>query len=63
MRLLAVCDFHNTFDRLPDILKKAGKVDGTLLAGDLDPVRPDRESEGRPRRVAEAGAGRAGQLR
>ncbi|OPY29620.1 MAG: Calcineurin-like phosphoesterase superfamily domain protein [Methanocella sp. PtaU1.Bin125] len=40
MRLLAVTDFHNTFDRLPEILKKAGKVDGTLLAGDLTQFGP-----------------------
>ncbi|MGA9140780.1 MAG: metallophosphoesterase family protein [Methanocella sp.] len=45
MRLLAVCDFHNTFDRLPDILKKAGKVDGTLLAGDLTQFGPTEKAK------------------
>lgn len=40
MRLLAVTDFHNTFDKLPEILKKAGKVDGTLLAGDITQFGP-----------------------
>lgn len=45
MRLLAVCDFHNTFDRLPDILKKAGKVDGTLVAGDLTQFGPTEKAK------------------
>jgi Icc-related predicted phosphoesterase len=45
MRLLAVCDFHNTFDRLPDILKKAGRVDGTLLAGDLTQFGPTEKAK------------------
>lgn len=40
MRLLAVTDFHNAFDRLPAILDKAGKVDGTLVAGDLTQFGP-----------------------
>jgi Icc-related predicted phosphoesterase len=45
MRLLAVTDFHNTFDRLPDILKKAGKVDGTLVAGDLTQFGPTEKAK------------------
>jgi Icc-related predicted phosphoesterase len=40
MRLLAVTDFHNEYDKLSDILKKAGKVDGTLVAGDLTQFGP-----------------------
>ncbi|HMK45466.1 MAG TPA: metallophosphoesterase [Methanocella sp.] len=44
MRLLAVSDFHNTFDRLPAIMAKAGKVDGTLLAGDLTQFGPTEEA-------------------
>jgi len=45
MRLLALCDFHNTFDRLPDILHKAGKVDGTLLAGDITQFGPTAKAK------------------
>jgi uncharacterized protein len=45
MRLLAVTDFHNTFDRLPEILKKAGKVDGTLVAGDLTQFGPTEKAK------------------
>ncbi len=40
MRLLVVTDFHNRYDKVPEILKKAGKVDGTLLAGDLTEFGP-----------------------
>jgi Icc-related predicted phosphoesterase len=40
MRLLVVTDFHNRYDRVPEILEKAGKVDGTLLAGDLTEFGP-----------------------
>lgn len=45
MRLLAVTDFHNTFDRLPEILKKAGNVDGTLVAGDLTHFGPTEKAK------------------
>lgn len=45
MRLLVVTDFHNTFDRLPDILKKAGRVDGTLVAGDLTQFGPTEKAK------------------
>lgn len=45
MRLLAVTDFHNTFDRLPEILEKAGKVDGTLLAGDITQFGPTEKAK------------------
>jgi uncharacterized protein len=45
MRLLAVTDFHNTFDRLPDIIKKAGKVDGTLVAGDITQFGPTKKAK------------------
>jgi hypothetical protein len=40
MRLLVVTDFHNRYEKVPEILKKAGKVDGTLLAGDLTEFGP-----------------------
>lgn len=40
MRLLALCDLHNSFDLLPEILKKAGKVDGTIVAGDITEFGP-----------------------
>ncbi|MCD1293782.1 metallophosphoesterase [Methanocella sp. CWC-04] len=45
MRLLAVTDFHNVYDRVPDILSKAGKVDGTLLAGDLTHFGPSEKAK------------------
>jgi Icc-related predicted phosphoesterase len=45
MRLLAVTDFHNEYGKLPDILKKAGKVDGTLLAGDLTQFGPTENAK------------------
>ncbi|CAJ37454.1 metallophosphoesterase [Methanocella arvoryzae] len=45
MRLLAVTDFHNTFDRLPDILERAGKVDGTLMAGDFTQFGPTEQAK------------------
>lgn len=44
MRLLVVTDFHNTYDKLPNILSKAGKVDGTLLAGDLTQFGPTEKA-------------------
>ncbi len=40
MRWLVVSDFHNTYDKVPEILEKAGIVDGTLLAGDLTNFGP-----------------------
>jgi Icc-related predicted phosphoesterase len=40
MRLLVVTDFHNRYEKVPEILEKAGKVDGTLLAGDLTEFGP-----------------------
>ncbi|HTX43125.1 MAG TPA: metallophosphoesterase [Methanocella sp.] len=40
MRLLVVTDFHSRYEKVPEILKKAGKVDGTLLAGDLTEFGP-----------------------
>jgi Icc-related predicted phosphoesterase len=40
MRLLVVTDFHSRYERVPEILKKAGKIDGTLLAGDLTEFGP-----------------------
>ncbi len=40
MRLLVVTDFHNRYEKVPEILTKAGKVDGTLLAGDLTEFGP-----------------------
>lgn len=40
MRFLAVTDFHGKYDKLVDILYKAGIVDGTLLAGDLTDFGP-----------------------
>lgn len=40
MRFLVVSDFHNGYEKVQDILKKAGKVDGTLLAGDLTEFGP-----------------------
>jgi uncharacterized protein len=40
MRFLAVTDFHNDYTKVPEILKKAGRVDGTLLAGDLTEFGP-----------------------
>lgn len=40
MRLLIVSDFHNRYEKVPEILQKAGKVDGTLLAGDLTEFGP-----------------------
>jgi Icc-related predicted phosphoesterase len=45
MRFLAVTDFHNDYSKLPEILKKAGKVDGTLLAGDLTEFGPTKNAE------------------
>jgi len=40
MRFLAVTDFHGRYDKVVDILDKAGIVDGTLLAGDLTEFGP-----------------------
>ncbi len=40
MRFLVVTDFHNRYEKVPEILTKAGKVDGTLLAGDLTEFGP-----------------------
>ena len=40
MRWLVVSDFHNAYDKVPQILEKAGIVDGTLLAGDLTQFGP-----------------------
>jgi Icc-related predicted phosphoesterase len=45
MRLLVVTDFHNRYERVPEILKKAGKVDGTLLAGDLTEFGPTENAK------------------
>jgi hypothetical protein len=45
MRFLAVTDFHNDYTRVPEILKKAGTVDGTLLAGDLTEFGPTDNAE------------------
>lgn len=40
-----VTDFHNRYERVPEILKKAGKVDGTLLAGDLTEFGPTENAK------------------
>lgn len=40
MRLLVVSDFHSSYQKVPEILSKAGKPDGTLLAGDLTEFGP-----------------------
>ena len=40
MKLLALTDFHGSYDKLPAILKKAGEVDATLVAGDLTDFGP-----------------------
>lgn len=40
MRFLAVTDFHGNYEKVDDILKKAGIVDGTLIAGDLTEFGP-----------------------
>lgn len=40
MRFLVVSDFHSGYDKLIEILHKAGIVDGTLLAGDLTDFGP-----------------------
>jgi len=45
MRLLAVADFHSEYGKLPDILKKAGQVDGTLVAGDLTQFGPSAKAK------------------
>jgi hypothetical protein len=45
MRLLALTDFHGAYDRLPGILMKAGKVDGTLVAGDLTEFGPAKKAK------------------
>jgi uncharacterized protein len=45
MRFLAVTDFHNDYTKVPEILKKAGTVDGTLLAGDLTEFGPTENGE------------------
>ena len=45
MRFLVVTDFHNDYSKVPEILKKAGKVDGTLLAGDLTEFGPTKNAE------------------
>jgi hypothetical protein len=44
MRLLAVTDFHNTYDKVEEILKRAGKLDGTLIAGDLTHFGPTEKA-------------------
>lgn len=44
MRLLVVTDFHSAYDNVPEILKKTGKVDGTLLAGDLTNFGPTKDA-------------------
>jgi Icc-related predicted phosphoesterase len=45
MRLLVVTDFHNRYEKVPEILKKAGNVDGTLLAGDLTEFGPTENAK------------------
>ncbi len=40
-----VNDFHNRYEKVPEILKKAGKVDGTLLAGDLTEFGPTENAK------------------
>ena len=45
MRFLAVTDFHNDYTKVPEILKKAGHIDGTLLAGDLTDFGPTDNAE------------------
>ncbi|WP_174591133.1 metallophosphoesterase family protein [Methanocella conradii] len=45
MRFLAVTDFHSVYDRVPEILGKAGAVDGTLLAGDLTEFGPSEKAK------------------
>lgn len=45
MRLLVVTDFHNRYEKVPEIIKKAGKVDGTLLAGDLTEFGPTENAK------------------
>jgi Icc-related predicted phosphoesterase len=45
MRLLAVTDFHSQYGKVPDIIKKAGKVDATLLAGDLTEFGPTENAK------------------
>jgi len=45
MRFLAVTDFHGFYDRVPEILARAGPVDGTLLAGDLTDFGPTDEAK------------------
>ncbi len=45
MRWLVVSDFHNAYDKVPQILEKAGIVDGTLLAGDLTEFGPAEDAK------------------
>jgi Icc-related predicted phosphoesterase len=40
MRFLVVSDFHNDYRMVPEILRRAGKVDAVLLAGDLTDFGP-----------------------
>ena len=60
MRFLAVTDFHNDYTKVPEILKKAGAVDGTLLAGDLTEFGPTDNAEKILKNVAEADPGGPG---
>ncbi len=45
MRFLVVSDFHSNYDKLKEILHKAGIVDGTLLAGDLTDFGPAEKAK------------------
>jgi Icc-related predicted phosphoesterase len=45
MRFLAVTDFHGQYEKAADILRKAGNVDGTLVAGDLTEFGPAEKAK------------------
>jgi Icc-related predicted phosphoesterase len=45
MRFLAVTDFHGQYEKVADILHKAGNVDGTLVAGDLTEFGPAEKAK------------------
>ena len=45
MRWLVVSDFHGKYDKVVEILNKAGIVDGTILAGDLTDFGPAEKAK------------------
>ncbi|MBP2029532.1 Icc-related predicted phosphoesterase [Methanohalophilus levihalophilus] len=44
MRILAISDTHGKFNRIPDILEKAGDIDLVLVAGDITNFGPDEKA-------------------